>query len=66
MKNAYDTAENSDCLVLLTEWNEFRELDMGKIRKLLKKPNFVDAQNVYEPALMKKLGFNYICLGRNK
>ncbi|HPD18379.1 MAG TPA: UDP-glucose/GDP-mannose dehydrogenase family protein [Candidatus Goldiibacteriota bacterium] len=65
VRNAYDVAENSECLVILTEWNEFKELDLRKIKKLMKLPNIVDGRNIYDPAVVKKFGFNYIGIGRN-
>ncbi|MBP7792034.1 MAG: UDP-glucose/GDP-mannose dehydrogenase family protein [Candidatus Goldbacteria bacterium] len=65
VRNAYDVAENSECLVILTEWNEFKELDLKKIKKLMKLPNIVDGRNIYDPAVVKKFGFNYIGIGRN-
>lgn len=65
VKNAYETAENAECLVILTEWNEFKELDLKKIKKLMKLPNIVDGRNIYDPEIVKKLGFNYIGVGRS-
>ena len=56
--------ENSSCLIILTEWNEFRSLDMAKIKDILKEPNVVDGRNVYNPFEMEKYGFNYIGVGR--
>ena len=52
-------------MVIVTEWNEFRNLDKEKIKSLLKEPNIVDGRNVYEPKEMEELGFNYIGIGRN-
>lgn len=63
-RDVYDTARGSDCLVILTEWNEFKEMDLKKIKKLLKQPIVVDGRNIYEPDKMKELGFNYISVGR--
>ena len=63
-KNPYDAITDCDCLVIVTEWNEFRELDKQRIKNLLREPNIVDARNIYEPEEMKKLGFNYIGVGR--
>ncbi|HQP92089.1 MAG TPA: UDP-glucose/GDP-mannose dehydrogenase family protein [Candidatus Omnitrophota bacterium] len=63
-KDAYDTAKGSDCLVLITEWEEFRNLDFNKIKKLLKQPLLLDGRNVYDPKKMKALGFKYVCIGR--
>ena len=64
-KDAYAAAENVECLVVLTEWNEFRELDMKKIKGLMKNPAIVDGRNIYDPEKMKKLGFTYTGIGRN-
>lgn len=63
-KNAYQAAKDADCLVVVTEWNEFKELDFLKIRKLLKKPLIIDGRNIYEPEKMRRLGFQYIGVGR--
>ncbi len=63
-KDAYDVARGSDCLVLLTEWNEFKELDFKRIKKLLNQPIIVDGRNLYDPAVMKKMGFKYSGMGR--
>ena len=62
--NAYEAAENADALVLMTEWNQYRALDMEKIRSLMKQPVFVDLRNVYDPQAMKDMGFSYTGIGR--
>jgi len=51
-------------LVLMTEWNQFRNLDLDRIKSALKAPIFVDLRNVYEPARMASLGFQYTSVGR--
>ncbi len=61
----YDAIKDANALVIVTEWNEFRNLDKEKMKKLLKEPNIIDGRNIYEPKEMKELGFNYICVGRN-
>ena len=63
-KNAYAAIEGADALVLVTEWDAFRALDMQKVKALLKSPIVVDLRNVYSPAEMKKLGFAYTSIGR--
>lgn len=63
-KDAYDVARTSDCLVIVTEWNEFRKLDLGRIRKLMKQPLIIDGRNIYEPAKLKRLGFKYVGMGQ--
>ena len=60
----YEVASGSDALVLVTEWNQFRRLDLERIRELLRAPVFVDLRNVYEPDQMKRLGFRYCGVGR--
>ncbi|MCX5801667.1 MAG: UDP-glucose/GDP-mannose dehydrogenase family protein [Candidatus Eisenbacteria bacterium] len=62
--NAYDVCEGSSALVIFTEWNEFRRLDLVKIKGLLKKPVLVDCRNIYDAAELNKLGFKYYCVGR--
>jgi len=63
-KNAYEAAKGADALVIVTEWNQFRNLDLDRIKKLLKKPYFFDLRNIYEPRKLKEKGFNYFCIGR--
>ena len=63
-KDAYAVADGADALVLMTEWNQFRNLDLGRIRNALRQPVFVDGRNVYDPARMLSLGFIYEGMGR--
>ncbi|HBU69944.1 MAG TPA: UDP-glucose 6-dehydrogenase [Elusimicrobia bacterium] len=63
-KNAYDAAKGADCLVIVTEWNEFKELDLSKVRRLLKHPIIIDGRNIFEPQVMKKLDITYKSMGR--
>ncbi len=60
----YEAAEGCSAIVIVTEWDIFRELDMNKLKSLLKEPNFIDGRNIYEPKEMKELGFNYVGVGR--
>jgi UDPglucose 6-dehydrogenase len=62
--NAYDAAKGADVLVLVTEWNEFRRLDLVKIRRAMRRRNLVDLRNVYDPETVRKLGFAYTSVGR--
>jgi len=62
--DAYDVARGADALVLVTEWNQFRRLDLPRIKDLLKSPIFIDLRNVYDPQQMKRLGFDYCGVGR--
>ncbi len=61
---AYDACRGADAVVLMTEWNEYRALDLGRIKSLLKQPVFIDLRNVYSPEAMKELGFHYHSVGR--
>lgn len=60
----YDAIKDADILVIITEWNQFRALDMERVRSLLKEPRIVDLRNIYEPDDMRELGFDYIGVGR--
>jgi UDPglucose 6-dehydrogenase len=63
-EDAYEAARSSDCLVIVTEWNEFKELDFKKIKKLMAQPVIVDGRNIYDPKEMREMGFRYIGIGR--
>lgn len=63
-KDAYAAARGSDCLLVVTEWNEFKELDFVRIKKLMRQHVIVDGRNIYEPEEMKRMGFRYIGMGR--
>lgn len=63
-KDSYSVCKGSDCLVILTEWNEFKELDLKKVKKLLSQPVIIDGRNIYDPKKMKALGFRYFSIGR--
>ena len=60
----YDAIDGADALVIITEWNQFRALDMEKVKRLLKAPKIADLRNIYEPADMRELGFDYVGVGR--
>lgn len=60
----YEAATGADVLVFMTEWNQFRALDMERIRGLMKVPRIADLRNIYEPADMRELGFQYVGVGR--
>jgi UDPglucose 6-dehydrogenase len=63
-KDAYAAMDGADCAVIITEWNEFRALQLDRVKKLLKKPVIVDLRNCYSPADMKAAGFEYSSIGR--
>jgi UDPglucose 6-dehydrogenase len=60
----YDAIEGADVLVFMTEWNQFRALDMDKVKSLLKSPKIADLRNIYEPSDMREMGFEYVGVGR--
>lgn len=63
-RDEYDAIKDADALLIITEWNQFRALDMDKVKTLLKSPKIVDLRNIYEPTEMRELGFDYVGVGR--
>jgi len=63
-ESAYDAMTDADCLVVLTEWNQFRALDVQRMRQLMRRKLVVDLRNVYSPVDMAAAGFDYHCIGR--
>jgi UDPglucose 6-dehydrogenase len=63
-ENAYDVCEGADVLVVLTEWNQFRMLDLARVKSLLRQPLVADLRNIYDPVTMRDAGFSYVCVGR--
>jgi UDPglucose 6-dehydrogenase len=63
-ESSYDAAAGADALVIVTEWNQFRSLNMQRVRELLKQPVVIDLRNVYDPAKMREQGFTYHSVGR--
>ncbi|MCX7020030.1 MAG: UDP-glucose/GDP-mannose dehydrogenase family protein [Candidatus Sumerlaeota bacterium] len=63
-RNAYEAAENSDLAVIVTDWNEFKQLNMEKLKEKMKNPIIFDGRNIYKPENMKKFGFEYYSIGR--
>jgi UDPglucose 6-dehydrogenase len=61
---SYDACAGADALAIVTEWNEFREPDFGRIKSLLKAPVVFDGRNIYSPGQMRALGFTYFSIGR--
>jgi UDPglucose 6-dehydrogenase len=60
----YDAIKDADALIIVTEWNQFRALDMKRVKELLKAPKIADLRNIYEPKDMRELGFEYVGVGR--
>ncbi len=62
--SAYEMAEGADALILVTEWNEFKHLDLQRIHSVMKQAVLMDGRNIYDPALVRQLGFEYRAIGR--
>jgi UDPglucose 6-dehydrogenase len=63
-EDEYEAAAKSEALVVVTEWNQFRSLDLNKLKSLMNKPSLVDLRNIYEPEDVRAAGFNYVSMGR--
>ena len=63
-ENSYEAVTGADVMVVVTEWNQFRLLNLKKCKGLLKSPNLVDLRNVYEPDAVRALGYTYTSIGR--
>jgi UDPglucose 6-dehydrogenase len=63
-EDVYQMADGCDALVVVTEWNEFKHLDLEKVKTLLKAPIIYDGRNIYDPALMQEMGYTYRAIGR--
>jgi UDPglucose 6-dehydrogenase len=64
VKDAYELAEGSDAVVVITEWNEFINLDLERVRDSMNSPVLLDGRNIYQPEAMRELGFTYHGVGR--
>ncbi len=64
VSSAYEAVEGADCVVLMTEWNQYRALDLDRLRALMRQPIFIDLRNVYEPETVRRFGFSYAGVGR--
>ncbi|HOA25445.1 MAG TPA: UDP-glucose/GDP-mannose dehydrogenase family protein [Aggregatilineales bacterium] len=62
--NPYDVAAGADALVIVTDWNEFKHLDMIRVKELMREPIIIDGRNIYDPELMNEMGFTYRGFGR--
>jgi UDPglucose 6-dehydrogenase len=63
-QNAYDAVKGADVMVLITEWNEFRRLNLARVKRAMRRRAIVDLRNVYDPAAVRRLGFSYTSVGR--
>ncbi len=64
VQDMYEVAKDADALILITEWNEFRNLDWDRVKALLRSPTVIDLRNIYDPDRMRARGFDYHCVGR--
>ncbi len=64
--NSYEVADGADAVLVLTEWNEFRSPDFGRLKELLRRPVLFDGRNLYDPAVMQRHGFIYYSIGRGR
>ena len=62
--SAYEVADGADAIVVVTEWNEFRHLDLQRVKASMRRPIVVDGRNIYDPASMREIGFTYRGIGR--
>ena len=60
----YSVAAGSDALVIMTEWNEFKNIDLQKVKDIMRQPAIVDSRNIYDPAMIRAMGFEYRGFGR--
>ena len=60
----YEAVAAADVLVFVTEWNQFRALDMERVRKLMRAPRIADLRNIYDPSAIREMGFEYVGVGR--
>jgi len=63
-KGEYEACQGADALVIITEWNQFRMLDLERVKSCMSQPVVVDLRNIYEPSAMRAAGFRYACVGR--
>ena len=63
-RDAYDAAQGADALILVTEWDEFRKLDLPRLKTLLCTPFIIDGRNLFDPVLLREMGFIYQGVGR--
>lgn len=63
-RNPYDAARDVSCIIILTEWNEFKQIDLQRVKKVMKTPTIIDGRNIYTLHNMLQLGFRYFSVGR--
>jgi UDPglucose 6-dehydrogenase len=63
-RDAYEAADGADALILVTEWNEFKQIDLGRLRRAMRRPIVIDGRNLWDPEVMAEAGFEYRAIGR--
>ena len=63
-EDAYQTMTDAEALVIITEWNQFRALDLDRVKSLMASPLMIDLRNMYTPAMVTAAGIRYRCVGR--
>lgn len=63
-KNVFDAAHDADAIVIVTEWNEFKQINLDRLKETMKGDLVFDGRNLYDPAKMRRCGFRYVCVGR--
>ena len=66
VEDIYDLADGVDALMVCTEWNEFKQIDLSRVRNLMAQPVVVDGRNIYDPRIMAEAGFHYRAVGRGQ
>jgi len=61
----YEALEDADCGVIITEWDEFRALDLDRVKEIMRRPLMVDLRNIYKPEELRPRGFTYLSVGRS-
>ena len=62
-KDEFAAVKDADLVIIMTEWNEFKQMDLKKLKEEVRTPNMVDGRNIYSPQLAQEAGFNYIGVG---
>ena len=64
--DAYQATKGADALAVVTEWNQFRQLDLARVKRLMRRPAIVDCRNIYDPQTVREMGFRYQGVGRGE
>ena len=64
-RDIYEAAQDADCVILMTEWNEFKEIDWQRLKGIMRQPAILDGRNAYDPRKLKDMGFRYAGIGRS-